>query len=74
MRRVDAATSDLVPGAVYLSPAGRECRLAPEQPDLARRGEAVLVYDTPSGRAARGAMADAFALSRANWHVLRRLS
>lgn len=74
MTRAKPSTSDLVRGASYLSPLGRACRLSEEQGDLSRASEAVLVYDTPSGRAAHGSMADGFVLTRANWYVLRRLT
>lgn len=68
------STPDLLPGVVYLTPCGRECRLAKEQPLIAKTGEAALVYDTPGGRPSRGSMADGFSLMPANWRVLRRLS
>lgn len=74
MTRVKSTTSVLVPEASYLSPTGRACRLAAEQGSLEQAQEAHLVYDTPSGRAARGSMADGFFLSRANWYLLRRLA
>lgn len=74
MTRAKAATSDLVPEASYLSPMGRACRLAVDQDKAQSPDEAYLVYDTPGGRPARGSMADGFALSRANWYMLRRLA
>lgn len=74
MTRAAPSTFQLVAGAVYLSPTGRACRLAPDQATVARPGEVYLVYDTTAGRAARGSMADGFCLSRANWPVLRRLT
>lgn len=74
MTRAASSTADLVRGAVYLSPAGRACRLAQDQGSADPAVEAYLVYDTPGGRAARGSMADGFMLSRANWYLLRRLA
>jgi hypothetical protein len=74
MTRAQSSTSDLVPDATYLSPAGRACRLAPGQEPLSRAAEAYMLYDTPTGRPARGSMADGFSLTRANWYVLRRVA
>ena len=74
MTRAVASTAELVRGAVYLSPSGRACRLAAEQPAGRGAHEAYLVYDTPGGRPARGAMADGFMLKRPNWYMLRRLA
>ena len=74
MTRVQSDACELLPGAVYLSPTGRACRLAAEQGNLHRAAWAHLVYDTAQGRPARGSMADGFTLSRANWALLRRLA
>lgn len=74
MTRAVASTFELVRGAVYLSPCGRACRLALDQGTADAETEALLVYDTPTGGQARGAMADGFLLARKNWHLLRRLT
>lgn len=62
------------PAAVYLSPAGRCCRLCPSEAGRPLADEAVFVYHRKDGLPGKGVMADGFVLSRANWHLLRRLA
>ena len=63
------------PNAVYLSPLGRTCRLAPSKPDQApaRTTYATFVYCRADTGPGQGTFADAFTLSSANFHLLRRL-
>ena len=59
------------PTAVYLSPSGRRCRVF-EVHFTGRRAH--LLYDHKDGSPACSRFADGFTLSRANWHLLRRVA
>lgn len=72
--RARVAATALDPTAVYLSHLGRRCRVVALGDDGLGRDVAHLAYDTPSGRAAKGAMVDGFALTEENWHFMRRVS
>lgn len=63
----------LEPGVVYLSPAGRRCRLFVDEAAVKpRKTEATLVNDLPDGTAPASPFAEGFVLSRINWYLLRR--
>lgn len=60
--------------AVYLSPTGRRCRVYTDDTvTRPRQSEATLIYDRRDGAPASSAFGDGFVLSRANWHLLRRV-
>jgi hypothetical protein len=67
--RAEELTVD--PDAVYLSPSGRRCRVF-EVHFTGRRAH--LLYDHKDGTPCRTRFGDGFTLSRANWHLLRRVA
>jgi hypothetical protein len=74
---VDAShppTAQLDPAAVYLSPAGRCCRLCPSESLRPFDNQATFIYHRKDGRPGTGVFSDGFVLARANWHLLRRLA
>lgn len=69
-----ANAPELDPQAIYLSPSGRCCRVC--QSDSTRPTEtfATFIYDRKDGNPNTGVFAEGFTLSRANWHLMRRLA
>lgn len=55
---------------VYLAPSGRRCRVF----DVHHTGRrATLLYDLKNGSPCHSYLGEGFFLSRANWHLLRRV-
>lgn len=69
-----APPAELDPAAIYLSPAGRCCRLWPSEAGRPFDNQATFIYHRKDGRPANDVFSDGFVLSRANWHLLRRLA
>lgn len=73
MSRVVVQGADLAADALYLSPLNRRCRWVPVEPFALQRSVAHFVYDTLEGRPTKSQMAEGFALTPANWRILRRV-
>ena len=69
-----APAAMLEAAAVYMSPTGRCCRLCPSEALRPQSTWATLPYDRRDGRRPSSILADGFMLSRANWHLLRRIA
>jgi hypothetical protein len=75
MIETKGANAPLLDGAaVYLSPLGRCCRLCPTDALRPQSTWATLLYDRRDGSRPASMLADGFMLSRANWHLLRRIA
>lgn len=67
------ATSELDPRGVYLAPSGRRCRVHVSTAPAPIAAFATLIYDRADGLPCTGQLANGFTLSRANWHLLRKV-